>query len=126
MAEAFSPARDGASTAGSMIINQLAGLRRFGNLTAETGSHQTASSATESLSPLILSPENTNSPPAGPVCRFATDLIEWHMPLVPAAIVKRNAVMWNSRSSHRWHRNSFTHSADQRNLQSLAGFYPLS
>jgi hypothetical protein len=27
----------------------------------------------------------------------ATDLIEWHMPLVPATIVKRNAVMWNSR-----------------------------
>src|SRR5260370_33385556 len=31
----------------------------------------------------------------------ATDLIEWHMPLVPATIVKRNAVMWNSRSSRR-------------------------
>jgi hypothetical protein len=29
----------------------------------------------------------------------ATDLIEWHMPLVPATIVKRNAVVWNSRSS---------------------------
>ena len=29
----------------------------------------------------------------------ATGLIEWHMPLVPATIVKRNAVMWNSRSS---------------------------
>ena len=31
----------------------------------------------------------------------ATDLIEWHMPLVPATIVKRNAVMWNSLSSRR-------------------------
>src|SRR5258708_38953441 len=31
----------------------------------------------------------------------ATDLIERHMPLVPAAIVKRNAVMWNSRSRRR-------------------------
>ena len=29
----------------------------------------------------------------------ATDFIEGHMPLVPATIVKRNAVMWNSRSS---------------------------
>ena len=27
----------------------------------------------------------------------ATGLVEWHVPLVPAAIVKRNAVMWNSR-----------------------------
>src|SRR6267378_300266 len=31
----------------------------------------------------------------------ATDLIEWHMPLVPATIVKGNAVIWNSWSSHR-------------------------
>jgi len=31
----------------------------------------------------------------------ATDFIEGHMPLVPATIVKRNAVMWNSRSSRR-------------------------
>jgi hypothetical protein len=31
----------------------------------------------------------------------ATDLIKWHMPLVPATIVKRNAVIWNSRSSRR-------------------------
>src|SRR5438309_7920622 len=31
----------------------------------------------------------------------ATDLIEWHVPLVPATIVKRNAVRWNSRSSRR-------------------------
>src|SRR5258708_5986892 len=28
----------------------------------------------------------------------ATDLIEWHMPLVPAPIVKRNAVRFNRRS----------------------------
>jgi hypothetical protein len=27
----------------------------------------------------------------------ATGLVEWHVPLVPAAIVKRNAVMWNRR-----------------------------
>jgi hypothetical protein len=31
----------------------------------------------------------------------ATDLIEWHMPLVPAPIVKRNAVRFNSRSRRR-------------------------
>ena len=31
----------------------------------------------------------------------ATDFIEWHMPLVPATIVKRKAVMWNSWSRGR-------------------------
>src|SRR6267378_8004172 len=31
----------------------------------------------------------------------ASDFIEGHMPLVSATIVKRNAVMWNSRSSRR-------------------------
>src|SRR5260370_34835106 len=29
----------------------------------------------------------------------ATDLIEWHMPLVPAPILKRKEVKFNSRSS---------------------------
>jgi hypothetical protein len=29
----------------------------------------------------------------------ATNLIEWHMPLMPATIVKRNAVVWKSRST---------------------------
>jgi hypothetical protein len=32
----------------------------------------------------------------------ATDLIEWHMPFVSTTIVKRNAVIWNGRSSRRW------------------------
>jgi hypothetical protein len=39
----------------------------------------------------------------------ATGLSEWHMPLVPATIVKRNAVMRNRLSSLRrfsWHLNS--------------------
>ena len=56
----------------------------------------------------------------------ATDLIEWHMPLVPATIVKRNAVMWRGRSSvlrHSFsHPNHFTHSVDHRNLQALPVF----
>ena len=53
----------------------------------------------------------------------ATDFIEWHMPLVPATIVKRNAVMWNSRSSHScFFGTAFTQSADHRSLRSLAGF----
>ena len=38
----------------------------------------------------------------------AAGFTEWHMPLVPATIVKRNAVMWNSWSRGRrffWHWN---------------------
>ena len=42
----------------------------------------------------------------------ATGLIEGHMPHMPAAIVKRNAVMWNCLTSFR-HRTPFTYSADK-------------
>ena len=44
-----------------------------------------------------------------PNAKNATGLIEWHMPLVPATIIKRDAVMRNRLSSLRrfsWHLNS--------------------
>ena len=61
--------------------------------------------------------------------RDAAGLIEWHMPLVPSTIVKRNAVMWNSRSGLRLFFGTgppFTYSADHKNLRSLVCFCPLS
>jgi hypothetical protein len=51
--------------------------------------------------------ENNLFPNTGDAAGF----IKRHMPLVPTTIVKRNAVMWNSRRCFFWHWNPFTDSA---------------